>query len=88
MDEIDFTQFDKNGFCTCYDEVGDEDLQDAGFASIDPEDYQMEVLGELRDQLAENNLTILETWAGGDPGMGTYVMVVPLDEFKKARKGS
>ena len=88
MDTIDFTQFDESGFCDCYEVVGDEDIQDEGFVSIDPEDYQTQVLDNIRDQLAEHNLTILETWAGGDPGMGTYVMVVPLDEFKKARKGS
>lgn len=88
MDTIDFTQFDESGFCTCYEEVGEEDLQDEGFVAIDPEDYQTEVLEKLRDQLAEHNLTILETWPHGDPGQGTYLMVVPLDEFEKARKNT
>ena len=88
MDTIDFTQFDEDGFCTCYEEVGEEDLQDEGFVDINPEDFQLEVVKELRDQLAEHNLTILETWPGGDPGMGIMLMVVPLDEFEKARKAT
>lgn len=88
MDTIDFTQFDESGFCACYEAVGDEDIQDEGFTGIDCEDFQTTVLDELRDQLAEHNLTILETWSGGDPGMGIMVMVVPLDEFEKARKSS
>lgn len=88
MDKIDLTQFDENGFCDCYEEVDEEDLQDEGFVSVDPEDFQIEVIETLRNQLAEHNLTILETWPGGDPGMGTLLMVVPLDEFEKARKSS
>ena len=84
--DIDFTQFDEDGFCNCYEEVGDEDLQDEGFDSVDPEDGH-ELTDRLNEQLKEHNVIILSTFFDGDPGMGIMYMAVPLDEFKKKRAG-
>ena len=87
MNKIDLTQFTEDGFCVMYEPVegDDEDLQEKGFHYFHPEDFQLAIVDEIRNQLNEHNLTILESWEGGDPGLGIFVKVMPLDEFEKAR---
>lgn len=85
MNKIDLTQFDEDGFCVMYEPVGDERLEDEGFYNFHPEEFREGIVDEIRNQLKKYNLTILNTWDGGDPGFGLLYKVMPLDEFEKAR---
>lgn len=85
MAKIDLTQFDEDGFCVLYEPVNDESLQGEGFHYFHPEDFREDIVKEICNQLKEHNLTILESWDGGDPGFGLLVKVMPLDEFEKGR---
>lgn len=85
MTKIDLTQFDENGFCVMYEPVSDERLEDIGFRNFHPEEFREGIVDEIRNQLKEHNLTILESWDGGDPGLGMLYKVMPLDEFEMGR---